>query len=284
MIPLIDTHQHLLHPNRFSYEWAGGIPVLNNTSFDIPIYNNLVSRENVAGTIFMETAVDRQHYRAETELALEFAADANNRMLGVIAAAHPEDDKEFDEWLDATSANPSVVGYRRVLHVVDDEMSRQPSFRNNVRKMGAAGKTFDMCFLESQLGVAIELAKACDNTQLILDHCGVPNVAGEDLTDWREKISQLANMEHVACKISGVVAYCGPQQDHVMAVRPYIEYAVEQFGADRCVWGGDWPVVKLAMDLPDWIAITREVLSSEPEENQEKIFNRTAQRIYGVKL
>ncbi|MGJ8527231.1 amidohydrolase family protein [Maritalea sp.] len=284
MIPLIDTHQHLMYPTRFSYEWAGGIPVLNNTAYDVPAYQNLVPRDNVAGTIFMETAVDPQYYRAETEFALAFAADPSSRMLGVIAAAYPEDSADFDEWLEATSDNPLVVGYRRILHVVDDEMSRQPLFRENVRKIGAAGKTFDMCFLESQLDVAIELARACDNTQFILNHCGVPNVAGGDLTVWREKMTALAKLENVACKISGVVAYCGPDQDHTAAVRPYIEHVVEQFGADRCVWGGDWPVVKLAMDLPSWITITRDILSSETDQNQTKIFNQNTQRIYGVKL
>jgi len=280
MIPLIDTHQHLMYPTQFSYEWAGGIPVLHNTAYEVPTYESMVPRDDVAGTIFMETAVDQQYYRAETAFALEFAADPSSRMLGVIAAAYPEGSVEFDEWLEETSDNPLVVGYRRILHVVDDEVSRQPSFRENVRKMGSAGKTFDMCFLEGQLDVAIELARACDNTQLILNHCGVPDVAGGDLTVWREKMAELSKLENVACKISGVVAYCGPDQDHTTAVRPYIEHVVEKFGPNRCVWGGDWPVVNMASTLPDWVSITREVFSVEPIETQTKVFNQNAKRIY----
>jgi predicted TIM-barrel fold metal-dependent hydrolase len=139
-----------------------------------------------------------------------------------------------------------------------------------------------MCFLESQLDIAFEFAKACDNTQLILDHCGVPDVAGGDLTRWREKIAQLANMENVACKLSGVIAYCGPDQDHEAAAKPYLEYVVEKFGVDRCVWGSDWPVVKIAKDLPDWISITRNIFASESADSRTKLFQTNAKRIYGL--
>ncbi|MFT6656942.1 MAG: putative TIM-barrel fold metal-dependent hydrolase [Maritalea sp.] len=283
MIPFIDTHQHLMYPDQLAYSWANDIPVLHAKRYDIGAYQSLAG-DNVAASIFMETGVDEHLYRAELEFALDLAANPGNHMAGVIAAAYPEHDEEFDAWLESTASDPLIVGYRRILHVVDNAVSQDLSFRKNVRKIGASGKTFDMCFLESQLDVAIELAKACDNTQLILNHCGVPNIAASDMSAWKAGIAELAKMDHVACKISGVVAYCGPDQDRETAVRPYIEFVVEKFGADRCVWGGDWPVVNMAKGLPDWIEITRNIFAGEPEVNQAKIFNENAKRIYNLNL
>ncbi|WP_424981553.1 amidohydrolase family protein [Maritalea sp. S77] len=282
MTSLIDTHQHLMYPEKFGYSWTNEIPVLNDRTYDVESYAGLVGGD-VEATIFMETGVDEAFYRRETEFALELASDSTNNMLGVIAAAFPENAKEFDEWLEHTTQNPLICGYRRILHVVDNAVSQDQTFRQNVRKIGESGKTFDMCFLESQLPVAIELAKACDNTQLILNHCGVPNIAGGDMKNWQRDIAELAKMENVACKISGVVAYCGPDQDREAAVRPYIEFAIEQFGADRCVWGSDWPVVNMADGLPDWLAITQKIFQEETAENRQKIYADNARRIYQLR-
>jgi len=281
MLPITDTHQHLIYPDRFKYDWTGGIDVLRDRSFDIEMYEKL-SGGQVSATIFMETAVDVDHYRRETEFALDLAKRDDTSMCGVIAAAFPENDVEFEEWLEITGYNPLVLGYRRVLHVVDDEVSRGHKFRKNVRSIGELGKTFDMCFLEGQLEIAVELATYCDNTQLILDHCGVPNIASGDMTFWREKISDLARMEHVACKISGLVSYCSPEQEQATAVTPYIEHVLEAFGPERCVWGGDWPVVNMATDLPDWIGMTKAILAEETSENLEKILSLNANTIYGT--
>jgi predicted TIM-barrel fold metal-dependent hydrolase len=282
MTSLIDTHQHLMYPDKFGYSWTNEIPVLNDKTYDVEAYAGLVGGD-VEATIFMETGVDEAFYRRETEFALELASDSTNNMVGVIAAAFPENAKEFDEWLEHTTQNPLICGYRRILHVVDNAVSQDQTFRQNVRKIGDSGKTFDMCFLESQLPVAIELAKACDNTQLILNHCGVPNIAGGDMKNWQRDIAELAKMENVACKISGVVAYCGPDQDREAAVRPYIEFAIEQFGTDRCVWGSDWPVVNMADGLPDWLAITQKIFQEETAENRQKIYADNARRIYQLK-
>ena len=281
MFPFVDTHQHLMYPSKLGYSWAKEIPVLNDKDYHIDAYADLVG-EDVEATIFMETGVDEADYREETEFALSLASDSSTKMAGVIAAAFPENDAEFDEWLEKTAREPLICGYRRILHVVDNSVSQNPVFRENVRKIGAQGKTFDMCFLESQLSIAIELAKACDNTQLILNHCGVPNIASGDMSAWKKDIAELAKLEHVACKISGVVAYCGPDQSREEAVRPYIEFVIEQFGVERCVWGSDWPVVNMAKDLPEWLEISKTILREEPEGVQRKIASENAKRIYGL--
>lgn len=281
MIPLLDTHQHLMYPKKFGYSWTSEIPVLNEIQYDVASYEDLMG-DHVSASIFMETGVDEEVYRAETEFGILLAEDTSNNIVGVIAAAFPEYSDEFDQWLEQTTDEPLILGYRRILHVVVNSVSQDRAFRQNVRKIGGSGKTFDMCFLENQLEVATEFAAACDNTKLILDHCGVPNLASGDFAYWKTQIGELAKMDHVACKISGLLAYCAPDQDRETAVRPYIEYVIEQFGPNRCVWGSDWPVVNMANGLPDWACVTRKILGEETLETQTKVFADNARSIYGV--
>jgi predicted TIM-barrel fold metal-dependent hydrolase len=76
----------------------------------------------------------------------------------------------------------------------------------------------------------------------------------------------LAKMPNVACKVSGVLAYCQPDHATAAAVRPYVEHSLEQFGWDRVVWGSDWPVVLMTATLADWVRISQD--SSPPPVKQ----------------
>jgi predicted TIM-barrel fold metal-dependent hydrolase len=174
------------------------------------------------------------------------------------------------------------VGLRRILHVVPDEMSQHSGFAENVRLMGRKGLTFDLCFLASQLPIALKLAKKCPDTQLILDHCGVPDVAAQALDPWRENIRALAALPNVACKISGVLAYAAPGNATAAAVRPFVEHCIETFGWDRIVWGGDWPVCNMTTTLRDWVSVSRELVRNASEANQKKLYHENAERIYGL--
>jgi predicted TIM-barrel fold metal-dependent hydrolase len=163
-----------------------------------------------------------------------------------------------------------------------DDLSRKPGFAENVAWLGTQKLTFDLCFLARQLPIAIELAKKCANTQLILDHCGVPDIAGGAIEPWKAHIREISRIPNVACKISGVLAYCKAGEATVEAIRPYVGHVIECFGPDRLVWGSDWPVVVINSTLPVWIRMMRELVSRLSETEQRKILHDNAARIYGI--
>ncbi len=282
MTKLLDTHQHLIHRDRFSYAWSDSLPQLTGKDFTVADYQRLTAGHDVAGSIFMEVDVGHD-YRDETRFVARLAADPANRIVGIVSSCRPEHDEGFEAWLDECAGLP-VVGFRRILHEVDDDLSRGEVFRRNVRKIGERGLTFDMVFRADQLTIAAELARACDSMPLVLDHCGVPDIAGGEFDNWRTGISALSALGHVSCKISGVLAYCAPGRANAEAVRPYVEHVIASFGADRLVWGSDWPVVDLKSGLPEWIAIFRQLIDGLPDGEKAAICHRNAERIYGVTL
>ncbi len=283
MTPLLDTHQHLVYPDIARCSWTDGVAVLADRAFTVSSYLELTKDKDIAGSLFMETGVDDDAYRAEARFVAGLVGEPDNRIIGMIASCRPEIDEGFDAWLDECADMP-VVGYRRILHVVDDEMSQIEAFRANVRKIGSRDLTFDMCFLQRQLPIAVEFAKACDNTSLILNHCGVPDIAGGDFDPWKQGITQLAALPNVACKISGILAYCAPGTASLQTIRPSLDHVLSAFGPDRLVWGSDWPVVYMANGIEVWISVSREFLDAMSEAEAEKIAHANASRIYNAPL
>ena len=283
MISLLDTHQHLVYREKASYGWTKDIPPLAEGNFTLDDYKTLTEGLGIGGTLFMETGVDDPDYQQETRFVKSLADNSDNGMIGLISSIRPESDEAFENWLEET-IEMGVVGYRRILHVMPDDTSQSDIFRNNVRKIGVSGKTFDICFLPGQLPIACELAKACENTKLILNHCGVPDIAGDGLDPWRQDIKALAQIPNVICKLSGLMAYCAPGTSSLESIEPYVDHVLNCFGPNRMVWGSDWPVVNLAKGLPEWIAVTQKILGKLSADEASSIAYGTAQIVYKVKI
>jgi len=281
MIPLIDTHQHLIYRDQISYAWTKDIPPLAEPNFTLEDYKKLTTNLGVALTIFMETGVDDEDYKKEARFVKNLLDDSNNNMTGMIASIRPEENEGFEKWLNET-VEMGVVGYRRLLHIMPDDTSENETFRKNVRKIGDISKTFDLCFLPKQLKIAKDLARACENTQLILNHCGVPSIAANEIDPWREDVEELSKISNITCKLSGLMAYCAPGTSSFETIEPYVDHVLKCFGPDRILWGSDWPVVNLGKGLKEWIAVTRQILDKFSHDEAEAIANGTAQRIYKV--
>jgi predicted TIM-barrel fold metal-dependent hydrolase len=276
---LIDTHQHLILRDRLGYAWTADIPALAVGDFTREDYARLTAGKGVAGTIFMETGVDDADYQTEARLVAGMVGTGG--MLGQIASIRPEEDAGFDGWLDEAQGL-GVVGFRRILHVVPDEVSTTDTFRANLRKIGRAGYPFDLNFLSRQLiPVGLPLLRACPEQAFVLDHCGVPDVAAGDWEVWAKGVAAFAGFENVVVKLSGITAYSAPGAG-VDVVRPYVDRLLDLFGPNRMLWGSDWPVVDLGAGLPGWIDMTRELLAGLSEAEQDAIGYGTAKRVYGV--
>lgn len=277
---LIDTHQHLIHNDLIDYHWTASIPALAHRIFTARNYSRDLDGRAMAATIFMECDVDEADLEREAEIVAAEMAAPHALLAGQIASCRPERDAGFEAWLDRASAL-GVVGFRRVLHVVPDAISRDSVLRRNLKRLGRRGFPFDMCFFPRQLAhCALELVRDCDEQTLVLDHCGCPDIAAGDFSAWARDIASLASYDHVFCKLSGLTAYCAPGQHGPAVLRPWFQHALDCFGPDRMLWGSDWPVVNLGAGLSGWIDITSELLAPLSPSEREAICSGTARRVY----
>ena len=280
---MIDTHIHLLEPDRFTYEWTKGFPALTGR-FDLSDYQKASADTGIQAGVFME--VDCEESADEARYFCSLAEQPGCLIQVVVAAARPES-PDFERNLEAMG-HPRLTGIRRVLHTQPDELSQSALFRENVSHLGALGLAFDLCVLQRQLPLALDLVRACPQTTFILDHCGVPEIsandapAGAGFLAWQKSIRALATEPNVSGKISGITAYAPEPLRTAQGLRPYIDTMLEAFGPSRLVWGGDWPVVNLGNGLLAWSNITRDLLSRLTADERTLILSTNAKKIYRI--
>lgn len=275
----IDTHLHLLHPDRLTYPWVDDVPPLQG-AFGLEDYKTASEGCGITGAVFMEVDVADGEMAEEVKWVQELADRDGSDILSIIAAARPEAD-DFEARLDSVSV-PLLRGVRRVLHTQADALSQSRGFRANLRRLSARGLSFDLCVLARQLPLAIELVDACPEVTFILDHCGVPDIAGGVFESWSKSIGQLAERENVVCKISGLPTYCKPGETDTEVLRPWVERVIECFGWDRVVWGGDWPVCTLNGSLKRWVDTLETLLADESEAHRAALYSGNASRVYTI--
>jgi predicted TIM-barrel fold metal-dependent hydrolase len=272
---IIDTHLHLIYLDRLSYPWLTRFPDLNR-QWDAPLYFAEAETLGIDTALHMEVDVARKDMEAETELVLNL----DKRIKGAIAAAHPED-ADFPAQLERLAAEPRVKGIRRLIQAEPDTFFTNERFNANLPRIVQHGLTFDLCVLDRQLPLTIELVRRHPNVQFVLDHCGNPLIGSGDIAQWRIDIAALAKLPNVVGKISGIVNHALPNWKNE-DLRPVIEHMIASFGWDRVLWGSDRPVCVPNAGLTRWVEATKAAVSGASQSEQEKLFSKNAERIYRV--
>jgi L-fuconolactonase len=85
----------------------------------------------------------------------------------------------------------------------------------------------------------------------VIDHLAKPPVASGELEPWAARMAPFAELEHVSCKVSGLVTEADWQRWRPSDLAPYIERVADWFGDERLLFGSDWPVCLLAASYGD---------------------------------
>lgn len=271
---ILDTHLHLVYPNRFSYPWLADAPEINRP-WSLEAYFDEALPLGIETALHMEVDVAETDMLAETEFVLGLP-----RIVGAIAACRPEH-TDFVAQVERLSEFAHVKGVRRILHEAPDDLSQSDLFIENIRHLPDYDLSFDLCVRADQLPIGQQLIERAPDVTFILDHCGVPDVTGTGLDPWRDNIRALARLPNLNAKVSGIVAYSGHDWT-VDTIRPYVEHIIESFGWDRVVWGSDHPVVTRTGSLTRWVEATRDIISGASPDEQARLLHRNAERIYKV--
>lgn len=279
---IIDTHLHLIDRSVLTYPWLADVPALNH-DYLYETYRIQAQRAGITASLHMEVDVAPVDIERETTHVETLAAQPGSLIAGAISACRPEE-TSFPAFLDAQLQNPFVKGLRRVMHVMPDDLSESTVFRDNIKRLGSTGLTFDLCVLPRQMPQAMALVDLVPDCVFILDHCGVPDIQSGDQRVWEEQLSDLARRPNVVGKISGVVAYADSERWTVETLRPYVEHTIGAFGWERVVWGSDWPVCTLGGDLSTWVATTHALLSGISLAERSALLAGNAVRLWDLKL
>ena len=146
-----------------------------------------------------------------------------------------------------------------------------------------ADLTFDViAVLPRHLEHVPTLAQRHPGLRLVIDHLAKPPVGSEGWQPWADLIAAAAAFPNVSAKVSGLDTTCDPANYTADAIRPYFDHALTHFGADRLMFGSDWPVSLLADGYERWWSTVGGLVAPLSADERAAILGGTARSVYGL--
>lgn len=281
MHDIVDTHQHLWDLDVVRPAWFAEAPEVLKKTHAMSDYLAQTEGLPIKRTVYMEVDVVPEDQLAEAEYVLLLCPEDNNPMAACVLSAHPLRE-DFAEKLALYRKSHFFRGLRQVLHEdrTPPGMCLQDQFIRNVRKLGERNEIFDLCMRRDELPDATKLVDACPDVRFVLDHLGNPLVQADSHDQWKRDIEELAKRKNVVCKISGIVASARPDAWRAEDLAPLVNHCWDAFGPDRVMFGGDWPVCRVAAQLKDWVKALDEIAQHRSTADQKKLWGENALKFY----
>jgi L-fuconolactonase len=278
--PIIDAHAHLYDPAAIGYPWMATVPMLNMRHASAE-YTAAIGGIAVEKLVFVEVDAGPGLHLAEARWIAELAK-TDPRIGGMVASLPLEEGAAMGDDITAFAKMPLARAVRRLIqkHVDEPGWCLQPAFVNGVKAVGRHGLAFELCIYHPQMGDAIELVRRCPEVRFVLDHLGKPGIKDGLMEPWRTQLRELAELPNVVCKISGAVTEADHQRWTYDQVAPYVTHAIEVFGFDRVMFGGDWPVVNLASSYQAWVALLDRVVAGAAQDEVRRLYRDNAAAFY----
>jgi predicted TIM-barrel fold metal-dependent hydrolase len=187
--------------------------------------------------------------------------------------------------LDALARNPRVRGVRMQLHwhdnplyrfASDADLCREPRLQANIDRLADYGFSFDLQVFPGQMEGAAELAFFCPDVTFVLQHAGMlEDLSPGGIEQWRESMTRLAAHTNVVSKLSGLGTFL--RRNDPEHIRFVVTETLALFGAERCLFGSNFPIEKLWTSYRELIGAHR---AAVPESAADQVFSHTARRVY----
>lgn len=273
----IDSHQHFWRYEVAQYPWINdNMPNLKQDRLPKHL-QPLLQQFDFDGSI----VVQARQSSAENDFLINLAK-SNPWILGVIGWLNLCDenvDEQISEW----QANDIMKGYR---HLIQDEANPDDfmalkAFNRGVDAVLNQGLVYEVLIHDVNLAAATQFCAQHDQGILVLDHVGKPNINQSTPKEWEKKIRPLADLTHVACKLSGLITEVGPNWSATQ-IEPFIDIALNIFGPNRLLFGSDWPVCLLAGEYSQVYQLIENNINHLSPSEQAAIWGNNASRIYNL--
>jgi len=278
----IDTHQHLWNLDKVAYPWL--IPDFG------PIYRTFEASELEpqlkAANIDKTVMVQSMNSYADTDAMLENATNYE-WICGVVGWVPIHDPVEAARKLEEYTANPYFKGVRHLIH---DESNPnwvvQKQVFEGLKLLADNNLTFDVvAVFPNHLKHVPSLAEKVPNLKIVIDHLAKPPLDPEQKQIWKEQLKAAAESPNVFAKLSGLNTTVPDFNNWTYEdIKPAIDYALEVFGAERLMFGGDWPVAILAGNYEMVVAETEKAIADLSDTEKEAIWQNTANGFYNLGL
>jgi predicted TIM-barrel fold metal-dependent hydrolase len=190
--------------------------------------------------------------------------------------------------LDRLARYPRLRGVRQQLHWHENPLYRfagradlclDANVQRNVARLAGYALAFDLQVFAPQMLGAAALADAAPRTTLVLQHAGMlEDLSDDGRAEWREGMRALAARPNVVAKLSGFGTFI--HRNDPEHIRWLVSETVGLFGADRCLFGSNFPIEKLWTDYASLLAAHAQAAGGLSASEREAVFHDTARRVY----
>jgi L-fuconolactonase len=224
-------------------------------------------------------AVQAHHSLEEARWLLELAGE-NSFIKGVVAWVDLTD-PQVGCALDELQRDPHFKGVRHLAH---DEPDPRWLLREDVlRGLGELerrGIPYDLLLRPMHLPVVPVLVEKLPDLRMVIDHIAKPSIATGEFDDWARMMEAVCKTPTLYCKLSGMITEAAWHNWSASDLRPYVSFVLQGFGAERSMFGSDWPVCLLAGTWKEVLAACTQAMGPQAMEAREQILGGTATEFY----
>lgn len=291
-IATIDAHHHIWRLN--DLPWLSGPQVPRIFGPYQPIcrdYPIEEYRDDLAGCDIVKSIYIQTNWLAGQSLDearwVQSVADRTGWPHGNVAHADLAD-PDAGTLIKQLAELPATRGIRQQLHwhanpqyrfAPRPDVMNDPAWRRGLALLAEHRLLFEIQIFASQMADGARLAKSFPETIFVLEHAGMlEDMSPQGLALWREGMERLAECPNVNVKLSGLGTFVHACREELMKF--IVTETVTRFGADRCLFGSNFPIEKLWTDYGTLYRTFRRAIADLSDREQAAILHDTAARLY----
>ena len=270
----IDAHQHFWQFDPKKDTWITDDMAVIRRDFMPEELKNHLERHDFDGCV----AVQADQSERETEFLLTLAGQYNF-IKGVVGWVDLRSDF-ISERLSHFGQNDLFKGVRHILQAEPKGFMTSEPFIRGVKSLNEHDLSYDILTHEGQLPEVIDFITKLPEMRLVIDHISKPNIKIKSFDNWAKYMKTISCYTHVNVKLSGMVTEADRSNWNKKDLQPYIDFSLEHFGANRLMFGSDWPVGLLAGSYDDIHQVMLQCIEKLSETEKANIMGLTASKFY----
>lgn len=273
----VDSHQHFWNLAKVDYPWL--IPAYG------PLYANFAPRAlepqlksaGIDKTILVQSA--NSYEDTVSMLTQSEDHDWIGAVIGWVPLLNPDQARQD---LERYRQHPKFRGMRHLIHEEPDpDWVVQPKVIEGLNVLAEFNMIFEVVAVyPNHLKHVPTLAEQIPDLTMVIDHLAKPPIKNKEMGEWAEQMAAAARYPKVHAKVSGLNTAADWENWSADDLKPYIDFAIDQFGAQRLMFGSDWPVAILAGDYNKVWTETNRALEGRSRDQVDAILGGTAARVY----
>jgi L-fuconolactonase len=273
----IDAHQHFWQMGRLEYPWMPPEPSILRQDFLPEHLAPILERSRFDGTVVVQAhqSLAETHWLLELAEATEFV----RAVVGWVDLTDPQ----LGTVLDELQRRPKFKGVRHLVHdEPDDRWLLRPDVLAGLAELARRGLPYDLLLRPGHLPLVPQIAERVPELRMVIDHIAKPLIADRVMEPWARDIEEASRLPQVYCKLSGMITEADHESWKAVDLRPYVAHVMRIFGANRLMFGSDWPVCLLAGSWKAVLAAFTQSIGPQRIELRERLLGGTAQEFYRI--